>query len=221
VRALPHRAWLVAGVIYAATLVSPGVAFAQASDIRVHVDSPSPVELQQQATRHAEWQTVCSSPCDSPVRAGTRTRVIGDGLRPSGVFVLPDTGGSFTLTVRPTPNGSLVGAIVLTSAGAVAMAVGVTVALLTLATSGGDITGASRDRLTGGYTMLGLGALGVLVGVLWIAGTVHSSVQMSSATLTGNGVAAPSLPLGGWREPGPEERLLPRPATAPLFSTSF
>jgi hypothetical protein len=212
---------LLAAGLHAATVAAPRVAWAQAQDVRVHIDSPSHVELQQRVTRQSEWQTVCSSPCDSLLRPGAGTRIVGDGIRPSGAFMLSDRGGSITLTVRPTPASWLVGAIALTSVSGAVMAAGLVVAITALAKSGGDLTGTTRDWVEGGYTAAGIGVAGLLIGVLWIVGAVRSSVQMSGSASTGDSVATRSLPPGLWREAAPEQRLAPQAATVSLFSASF
>ena len=54
--------------------------------IVVHVESTSPVEIQQ--SNAGEWQRVCDSPCDRPLLVNGRYRIHGQGTVPSQEFSL-------------------------------------------------------------------------------------------------------------------------------------
>jgi hypothetical protein len=92
---------------------------ARAEVVRVHVDSPVPVQLE--GLMAAGWETMCASPCDIMLPAGLMVRVTGDDMLPS-VPTMLSPGSRATLTVEPSMNPSRGGSITVLVLGSIAMA---------------------------------------------------------------------------------------------------
>jgi hypothetical protein len=92
---------------------------ARAEVVRVHVDSPIPVQLEGQMA--SGWETMCTSPCDIMLPAGLTVRVTGEDMRPSEPTML-SPGSRSTLTVEPSLNPSRGASITVLVLGCVAAA---------------------------------------------------------------------------------------------------
>src|SRR5579864_6078362 len=68
--------------------------------VRVHIDSPEPVNLEMRERR--EWVIVCTSPCDTTLPAHRDYRINGAGVSSSRTFTI-EPGGTTTLKVDPAP----------------------------------------------------------------------------------------------------------------------
>jgi hypothetical protein len=199
------------------------------SGIRVHIDSPSDVELQYRegvrgSGNKAPWETVCTSPCDRQMSTQGQYRIVGDGARPSREFMLPSAGGTVTLSVSPASTGWFVGGIILMSVGGVTMLVGLFIGLVASLVSTVDSSGTSQDWATGGWTACGIGAAGLILGMFATFGNVHSGVTVGNGESSGEAQGSPWAHVATWRGPSfsQQQRLAPPPVVGvPLYSTSF
>jgi hypothetical protein len=198
--------------------------------VMVHIDSPSPVELQRKGDVSMQlstgpsarlWETVCASPCDQQIATKGLYRIVGDGARPSGEFGLPSAPGPVTLTVSPSSTGWFVGGIVLLSVGGITMLVGLFIGLVASLASTVDTSGTSQDWATGGWTAFGLGAAGLVVGIVAMVGSRHTGVDVSNGDAGGHGMASPWTRVASWRGATPEQKLAPPVIGVPIFNTSF
>jgi hypothetical protein len=215
----------------AATQAAPSKAAAQPGLV-VHVDSPSPVELQYKGEGEDDsWRTVCSSPCDRHLPTEGHFRIVGDGARSSRSFMLPEGNGTVTLSVNPSSQGWFVGGIVLTAVGAPTMLVGLLIGLVASLATTVDTSGTAQDWATGGWTTFGLGLAGLVVGIIAIVGNAHTGVDIQSGSAKDGALGSPWAPLNAraleatphvavFRDPPPESRAAPA-AGATLLKLSF
>ncbi len=204
------------------------------SGVLVHIDSPSPVELQRKVDPNAAargsdghanaksgWQTVCSAPCDHAIPADGRYRVIGDGARPSREFMLPGTARSVSLNVSPSSPGWFIGGIVLTSVGGITMIVGLFVGLIGSLATTLDSSGTAQDWANGGWTAVAIGGVGMIVGIVALVGNMHSDVAIGTGEATGQTPGSAWAHVATWREASPIERAVAPAVAAPLIHLSF
>jgi hypothetical protein len=185
--------------------------------VMVHIDSPSPVELQVTHGEKDDWQTVCSSPCDQAFPAHGTYRITGDGARPSHSFTLSAMHGRADLVVNPSSSGWFVGGIVMLSVGGAALVVGAVIGLIAEITSTVDKSGTSSQIEATGWTVAGVGAIGLIAGIVAMASNGHSSVELRDAG------AAPAAPqhAATWRDAPAFEVAVPPAIAVPILSGSF
>jgi len=184
--------------------------------VLVHIDSPSPVELQVTHGEKNDWQTVCSSPCDQSFPAHGTYRIAGDGARPSQSFTLSAMHGRANLVANPSSSGWFVGGIVLLAVGGAVMLVGAFIGLIADITSTVDKSGTSSQIETTGWTMAGVGAIGLVAGIVAMASNSHSGVELH------DGAAAPAPQHAAtWRDSPAFEMVVPRAVAVPILSGSF
>jgi hypothetical protein len=184
--------------------------------VLVHIDSPSPVELQVTQGQKNDWQTVCSSPCDQQFAAHGTYRIAGDGARPSHSFTLSSMHGRADLVVNPSSSGWFVGGIVLLSVGGAVMLVGAFIGLIAEITSTVDKSGTSTNIESTGWTMAGVGAIGLVAGIVAMASNAHSGVELHDAGAT----PAPQH-VATWRDSPAFEMAVPAAVAVPILSGSF
>jgi len=182
----------------------------------VHIDSPSPVELQVTHGEKNDWQTVCTAPCDQPFPAHGNYRIAGDGARPSHSFTLSAMHGRADLVVNPSSSGWFVGGIVLLSVGGAVMLVGAFIGLIAEITSTVDKSGTSANIESTGWTMAGVGAIGLVAGIVAMASNAHSGVELHDA-----GAAPAPQHVATWRESPAFEMAVPPALAVPILSGSF
>jgi hypothetical protein len=174
--------------------------------VRVHVDSPVPVELRRDrgvrdtvyggtsVTWVQTWERLCVTPCDREVdapRGSSFSIVPADENRsfPEPLpFALHGHGKDLLLTVRPGSDGGLYGGRVLTVLGALGTffgGLGVVLAYTGMSDEGPGFRAASVGMLLGGTAALGGGI------PLLLLSRTRVSVQPRAAGL------ALSVPLGG------------------------
>jgi hypothetical protein len=198
--------------------------------LTVHIDSPSAVELQHKGPLNGgsdgetpTWHTVCSSPCDRRLPSEGHYRIVGDGARPSRDFMLPEGTGTVTLAVSPSSSGWFVGGIVLMSVGGITMLVGLLIGLVGSLASTVDSSGTAQDWATGGWAAFGLGAAGLIVGIIALASNVHTGVTISNGATTEGAVGSPWAHVATFRDgrdAPPESRAAPA-VGATLLRLSF
>lgn len=149
---------------------------AKRDGVKVHVDSPEPVELYQQTgaavVRTGRYvtvvgigQKVCSSPCDVEVDSGGRYAIVGDGMPSSRVFKIPKGDGSASVKVTPGSSGLLIGGITLLSVGGAAIAGGI--GAIVFGSIGDDYVD-SEPAYIGGGIALGAGAATLAGGIVML-----------------------------------------------------
>jgi hypothetical protein len=191
----------------------------------VHIDSPSTVELQYKGEGENEsWRTVCSSPCDRRLPAEGRYRIGGDSARPSRTFILPEGTGTVSLAVNPSSHGWFNVGVVLTAVGAPTMVIGFIMGLYvaSLCTSG-DCSVTGQDVATGGWTAFGLGAAGLVVGLIAIVVHARTGVDVQSGAAKEGAAGSPWMQVATFRdgrEPAPESRAAPA-VGGTVFKLSF
>jgi hypothetical protein len=184
--------------------------------VLVHIDSPSPVELQVNHGQKDDWQTACSSPCDQQFPAHGTYRITGDGTRPSHSFTLSAMHGRADLAVSPSSSGWFVGGIVLLAVGGAATLVGAVIGLIADITSTVDKSGTSSQIETTGWTVAGVGAIGLIAGIVAMASNAHSGVEFHDAGAT----PAPQH-AATWRDAPAFEMAVPRAVAVPILTGSF
>ncbi|MGH7269512.1 MAG: hypothetical protein ACREJ3_03700 [Polyangiaceae bacterium] len=188
--------------------------------IVVHIDSPSPVDLQEKTG--SRWNTVCTSPCDKPLSTSRTYRVNGAGVRASTSFhIAPGT--RQTLEVEPGSSGGHTGAVIVTVLGGVALlpvagvsgfVIGASIFGLILICpisesvdkgSFGTCMGDVASFFTPAYAQPGVWIPGVIGGALliggiaWLASAPSTTVNQRTA---GSAVVAPlpSSRVPTWRD---------------------
>lgn len=184
--------------------------------VLVHIDSTSPVELQVTHGQKNDWQTVCASPCDQQFAAHGTYRIAGSGVRPSSTFTLSAMRGRANLVVSPSSSGWFVGGIVLLAVGGGVMLVGAFIGLIAEITATVDKSGTSTNIESTGWTMAGVGAIGLVAGIIAMASNAHSGLEMHD----GN-APPPPQPAATWRDAPAFEVALPRPVSVPILGGSF
>ncbi|HEX8792206.1 MAG TPA: hypothetical protein VF765_14730 [Polyangiaceae bacterium] len=184
----------------------------------VHIDSPSPVELQVTHGQKNDWQTVCASPCDQSFPAHGTYRIAGGGVRPSSTFTLSAMHGRANLVASPSSTGWFVGGIVLLAVGGGVMLVGAFIGFIAEITATVDKSGTSTNIESTGWTMAGVGAIGLIAGIIAMASNAHTGLEMHDATPA---PAPAPQPAATWRNAPAFETALPRPVTVPILGGTF
>lgn len=194
----------------------------------VHIESDSPVSIERREGR--AWVYACSAPCDSELPLAPLYRISGTEVRSSSAFHLnARPGDHVVLDVNTASKGSFTGGIVLTGVGGGAMLVGAmvlyVVAVFDVADRASGVSTPSSDGNTNtvGWVMVGAGAAALTVGVILLAGNVHSKVDQSQQNQT------PPKPRGdAWlRTPSWHDDKsagaagIPKVVGVPLFETRF
>lgn len=161
----------------------------------VHMDGDQEIVLERQIG--GQWVTVCNAPCDLPLDIESSYRVSGGGIRRSGVFRLAGKPGDrIIITIDPASKGAFAGGIVLIAIGAPAFVIGgltlLVVAAIDASNSSACSFSASSSRSvssscgsdTGtakivGWSMLGGGAAGVVLGIVLVSSNGHTSTEQS------------------------------------------
>jgi len=188
----------------------------------VHIDSDREVTLERQS--NGTWLSACSAPCDADLPVDDNYRVVGSGIRASRPFRLAARPGERVyLTVDAASKGAFVGGIVLISIGAPVLLIGGLVLLVAAAADSIDGESDTSGARTVGWTMVGGGAAGIVVGIILLAGNSRTKTEQSlegparkGAWLT---VDAPTKRLPTWREHVPAG--VPGASTIPLFTGQF
>jgi hypothetical protein len=171
------------------------------------------------------WATMCSAPCDQEMPLGNAYRLAGSGVRASKSFTLVGRPGDhITITADPSSKGAFAGGIVLISVGVPVFVIGCFVELVVAIVNAGSKIDGEYDDTSGaqivGLSMMGLGAAGVVTGIVLIAnnGSSHldQSVDARKAANLGTDFFKRS-PIYKDQE-GPK---LPPTQTIPLFSGTF
>jgi hypothetical protein len=205
------------------TAASPGPAAAPRYEVVLHVEAPPGVVVQQDVTNDDGWQTVCEAPCDKALSTAFNYRVTGGGIKSSSDFTLNSSLTHENLVV----DGASTTAFVL---GVVAMAGGVVIAYVGLiVTYAGELSGAfdsgntsTQGTVSGGLTMMGVGALAAVTGLVVAVVNGKTKVTVPTDRQQGGTRVAPSWAGVPSSSPATaERRLLPPVAGIPLFSGRF
>jgi drug/metabolite transporter superfamily protein YnfA len=190
---------------------TPGRAFAQAAgpdgthgQVMVHLNSPRTVDLQRAPDEGGDFETLCSSPCDTFVPASGAYRVAGHFMRNSRRFWFEPGARRAIIDVHPTSRIGFASGIVLTSLG------GVFVFGATLAGAFSD-DGFSPSALT----FLGGGAVALATGVVLIAINPPTNVAFAERATAPAQQAAPPV----WGRSAAIET--PRAVLVPILQGSF
>jgi hypothetical protein len=146
----------------------------------VHVDSPEAVDLQRRGDSHEQFETICTSPCDTPIPADGTYRISGDAVRSSRHFVFGDDLRPRTIHVQPSSSTAFVGGILLSSAGLVALNVA---ALWVIATAFGDGPGPADNGGNGARIGIactaGAGVVALVAGLVLTLSNKRSDVSFA------------------------------------------
>jgi hypothetical protein len=157
----------------------------------VHMEGDQEIVLERQIS--GQWVTVCNAPCDLALELDSNYRVSGGGIRRSGAFRLAGKPGDhIIITIDPASKGGFAGGIVLIAIGAPAFVIGgltlLVVAAIDASNSGCSTTSyynnCSTNTDTGtakivGWSMLGGGAAGVVLGIVLVSTNGHTSTEQS------------------------------------------
>jgi hypothetical protein len=172
------------------------------------------------------WATMCSAPCDQEMPLGNGYRLAGSGVRASKSFMLVGHNGDHvTITADPSSKGAFAGGIVLISVGVPVFVIGCFVELVVGLVNLGSRADGTYDDTSGaqivGLSMMGLGAAGVVTGIVLIAnnGSSHldQTVDAKKAAMLGGADFFKRTPTFKDQE-GPK---LPPMQSVPLFSGTF
>jgi hypothetical protein len=205
---------------------------ADQGNVFIHIDGGD-VDLEMETQNGAPtgkrvtgaWATMCSSPCDQEVPLGGSYRLAGSGVRASRAFKLIGRAGDHvTITADPSSKGAFAGGIVLISVGVPVFVIGCFVELVVAIVNAGSKIDGDYDDTSGaqivGLSMMGLGAAGVVTGIVLIAsnGSSHldQSVDAKKAAALGDDVFKRTAIYKD--QEGPK---LPPLQSIPLFSGTF
>jgi hypothetical protein len=189
------------------------------SFLRVHVDAPEGVVVQQDTMNDDTWETVCTAPCDQLLQKGFPYRITGDGIRPSDGFVLlAPSGTRERLVVNAASNVRFVlGKVGLATGGLVAGMAGLY--YLIGFTPGFPGYSGNGDMVLIGA--MGIGALVFVGGALLYFGNKSTQVTQDLGA-TRAGIVLPGLSTTrGWSTAATEPRGLPPVLGFPIFSGRF
>ncbi len=200
-------------------------ALSEARTVRVHIDSPDPVDLGYRAERRGEPAYVCTSPCDITVRAAGRYRIQPSGdVRASGEFTFVGDAPEQTVTVHPATRSGLIGGIVLSATGLASIGVGL---LWLMADALSDAEGFGPHDDTVPAVLAIAGAAAVAVGTVLIVHHARTGVNVNSGASTPEESSSSSrrVETGPHVEPhvesGPRFEAGLRPAVFPLLRIAF
>lgn len=195
-----------------ASLLVPRAARAGDPYVLVHIASPEKVTLERYVEPPdmpwaADWQFVCTSPCDARVPRESTYRINGDGVRASRKFVLAHEGADrVTLTVDPAHTSSVVGGVLGIVGGSVLSLGGmiyVVVAGLSGMFCGVNDPCPERKSAAPGVVMIIGGAVLVVASALSIHAS-HTNVDGSRDPLPRDAwLRAPEARGPGWSAPKP------------------
>ncbi|MEO7112856.1 MAG: hypothetical protein ABI183_20605 [Polyangiaceae bacterium] len=171
------------------------------------------------------WATMCSSPCDQELPLAGAYRLAGSGVRASRSFKLVGhPGDHVTISADPSSKGGFAGGIVLISVGVPVFVIGCFVELVVAIVNAGskidnDYTDTSGAQIVG-LSMMGLGAAGVVTGIVLIVnnGSTHldQSIDAKKAAMLGPDIFKRTAVYKD--QEGPK---LPPFQSIPLFSGTF
>ncbi len=200
----------------------------------VHVESDRPVRIERRSgERSRDWDSVCTSPCDTELPLDAEYRIAGEGVRNSAPFQLSARAGErVELAVNTASKGGFVGGIVLTSLGPVTSLIGAVVLVAVnqseqiaaeQASFGGTPSTTTTQNNAGAKTVgvvLIIGGIAMTIGgILMLTGNAHTHLDQGPI-----GTAPRSqdawLRTPTWRDDRMGEAL-PKTYDAPLFHTTF
>ncbi len=193
----------------------------------VHIDADSDIRIERQVG--AQWVGMCNAPCDRDLPLEGIYRIAGAGVRNSHTFHLSAShpGDRIIIAVNPASKGGFVGGIILASIGAPVFILGGFVLLIVAAVDASthSDTGAAKAV---GWTMFGIGAAGIIGGIVLIANNASTGVdQFNEAAKPAGHAFLPGSDV--WKR-GPvfprleEGKNSPAPANAvavPIFTGRF
>jgi hypothetical protein len=198
----------------------------------VHLDADPGVVLESISPGSGRWALVCAAPCDAAVPLGRQYRIAGEGIRPSRAFGIEAApGGHAEISVSAATKGGFQGGIALSSVGAGAIIVGLTVVFVgALGACGDGDFGTCDGPANGGLETAG--AIISLAGVALLVGGIILTVSnaRTKATQTVGDIVppAPSRPETAWlRAPIWHDSVRdsstgqPKSTGVPLLSYSF
>jgi hypothetical protein len=118
------------------------------------------------------WQEVCVAPCQVRLDPNSSYRVSGDGLVPSGTFMLPRNEDRVRVDARMGSSPARVGGMLLTAGGIGSLALGGLALLATPILASEDVgsEGFRTGVLAGGIGAVSVGAIALTTGLfLWLS----------------------------------------------------
>lgn len=148
---------------------------------RVGTTGPSGLGLVETgALSVGQWSHACVAPCQTRLDPRFTYRVAGDGLVPSDSFVLPRGDDRVRVEAKMGSSPARVGGVLLTGAGALALAAGgaALVASPILASEDVGSQGFRTGVLAGGIGAVSIGAVAATVGLfLWLSNGSSARAQ--------------------------------------------
>jgi hypothetical protein len=204
-------------------LAQEAPASAQEGEVWVHLDAREGATLLQEQ-HGGPWTTVCTAPCDRPVRVDSRYRVMAGGMNPSGEFtMIAPPGGRETLAVHGGDRALVVTGKVTAAVGGVVAGVDLLVFLVGSAFAGGsDGGGGSSDSFNEAcLAVLGLGALAIAGGVVLANANQQANVDQVALPSVAPPAAESSPVRPIWNTPAIDPRLLPPIVGASVLTLRF
>jgi hypothetical protein len=218
--------WLLIPILvgYATTT---SFAFADSPDeakVRVHIDSPTPVQLMKHDVSRNSWdETACNSPCDADIRVG-EYRIEGQSIMRSSAFEIAPAGHDVTIHVDPSKKAVAIGG---GATAAVGVGIGIVGIFLAAGVSGaqiGDerqIATSSTSKAVGVGMIIGGVAL-IAIGTILCLPNLHSGAALSGQASSAAGSVpwdsrdlATGVPMQG------VERPLPTPTFFNVMTRTF
>ncbi len=189
----------------------------------VHLDADSEVRLERQSG--TTWVGQCNAPCDRELPLDGNYRIAGGSIRTSANFRLMATkpGDRVIISVNPASKGGLVGGIILAGIGTPFAIIGgltlLVVAAIDAAPNHYVETGPAKIV---GWSLFGIGAVGVIAGIVLITGNASTGVDQFNDTAKAAWLraGAPDKRVPIWRDvttPAPAQTGL----SVPLLTGRF
>jgi hypothetical protein len=143
----------------------------------VHIDADSDIRIERQIG--AQWVGMCNAPCDRDLPLDSNYRIAGNGVRNSHAFKLSASrpGDRIIIAVNPASKGGFVGGIILASIGAPVFLLGGFVLLIVAAVDASTTHADTGGAKAVGWTMFGLGAAGIISGIVLIGNNSSTGVD--------------------------------------------
>jgi len=196
-------------------------------DVDIEMQTSSGVAPSGKAVRGI-WATMCSTPCDQELPLSGSYRLAGSGVRASKAFKLNGRPGDHVIiNADPSSTGAFAGGIVLVSVGVPVFVIGTFVELVVWIVNIASKADNSYTDTSGaqvvGLSMMGLGAAGVITGIVMIAN--NGSTHLDQTVATPEAKKAASLGSDAFRHApvwkDPEGPKMPPFQSIPLFTGTF
>jgi hypothetical protein len=186
----------------------------------VHLDASGDARLEQDSGEGGRWVSVCTAPCDQALPVSSDYRIGGGQMKASAAFKLSGRQGDrVTITASGGSTAWFVVGVVMTAISSPLTLTGLSIGLVgtLVANSNAQGTQGAAGVATVGWVLFGVGAAGLLGGVLLVVNNSKTTVDLSSPG--SNADAWRWTPT--WREASVESRSMPLFYDVPVLHGQF